>query len=199
MIYLLYPVICLLIKKNQLIIPIVLIIGYIIQYLTNFFKISNFWNLITCLGSFYFGILCIRNRTIILEKFLSGLTAIILFLIVLILDFNISLKAQILGMLLFIFLVVSGNYLLKISLINAIITFISGISFYIFLIQHQIILNIFHFYNPGNFIVVLPLLCAIIILTIILSKVIQFITVKFIYTSKCIQFLDEKFLIDNKE
>ncbi len=198
LIYLLYPLIVIVQNKNIFIFPVILITGYIIQYATDIFVISNFWNLFTCLGSFYFGILFIKYKAKFFETIKSSIIALILFLFVLFLNFNVTLKAQILGILLFVFLVAFGELLLKNNVINKIISFISSISFYIFLLQHQVILHILKIYNPSKFLIVLPLLFSTIMLTILGANIIRFV-INYIYKSKCFKFLDAKFLAKEKE
>lgn len=198
LIYLLFPFILNIVNKWPLIMPLILIAGYAIQYFTDFYVIPDFRNLITCLGSFYFGIICIKYRTIVFYKCWSVLLAFLLFAIILLIGFNTTIKAQILGMLFFVLLVACGEYLLKNRMLNGVVGFVSGISFYVFLLQHQIILHVLDVYNPSDFIVALLLLCAIIFLTLTGAKIVQFVT-KRIYACKFMKSLENRFIANERK
>ena len=55
-------------NKNKFSIPIFLFFGFIIMTKTKYFKISIYRNLITCLSSFYFGMVFIKYKNFFSNK-----------------------------------------------------------------------------------------------------------------------------------
>ena len=67
-IYCLYPIILYIFNRNNFLIPIFLFLGFVIMTKTKFFEISRERNLITCISSFYFGMIFIRYKNFFLNK-----------------------------------------------------------------------------------------------------------------------------------
>ena len=61
-IYILYPLLLMLIYKKILLFYLILIFGYYLMLQTNLFIMKNEINIITCISSFYFGIITIKYK-----------------------------------------------------------------------------------------------------------------------------------------
>ena len=196
-IYILYPLLCKCMNKNILIVPVILFLGYILQYTTNFFVIEDHRNLFTCITSFYFGMIAIKYKNLFFKNKIIGLISLILFLSLCFtkiqLPFiNQTFIDQIQGLSLFIVLVWLGNYVMETS-ISSIFKYLDKISFPMFLFQHHIIIVILYFYNPLDIKYVLLNIIFIILITIICAKVVQIIT-NFILETKIFKKIESKFI-----
>ena len=170
-IYILYPLILWMMNKNIFIIHLLIIIGYYIMYQTNFFIIIKDINIITCINSFYFGVLLIKYKKTFIDNFYVKIISLFLFL--LLYSIKISkfiLLCQIQGFSLFIILVNLGRYILskrKLKIIN----YINDISYSIFLYHHHVIFYILRKKNPTEWYLHIILLGITIILTLICSSI----------------------------
>ena len=183
-IYYLYPIIVYIFNKNKFIIPIFLFFGFVIMTKTKYFEINKDRNLITCLSSFYFGMILIKYK----HFFLNKRFIFIAFCINIFLYFKkINLKLS-----LFIFLMQGFTFLIILICLGKIImntrlkfffNEISRLSYCIFLFHHRTIYNVFSFYNPKIWYKVIFTLGIIILLSIIYSKILLTI-IESIYKSK---------------
>ena len=67
-IYYLFPIIVHIFNRNKILIPIFLFFGFVIMTKTTFFEISKCRNLISCISSFYFGIIFIKYKKLFLNS-----------------------------------------------------------------------------------------------------------------------------------
>lgn len=67
-IYILYPLLSWIMNINILIINFIVFAGYILMYKTNYFIIIKDINIITCVNSFYFGMLGIKFQNLFFKK-----------------------------------------------------------------------------------------------------------------------------------
>ena len=79
-IYILYPLLLMLIYKKILLFYLILIFGYYLMLQTNLFIMKNEINIITCISSFYFGIITIKYKKIFMDKYITLLISFILFI-----------------------------------------------------------------------------------------------------------------------
>jgi len=176
--YLLYPLVNSLFRRNIIIVPIFLIIGFVFMLETSFFKIDNSRNLITCLTSFYFGMVAMKYRNFFLKDKYVGISSSII--LIALCFFRISSpKIQFIfeivqSWLLFIFLIQLGNFLMNFKC-NILFEKISNLSFQIFLLHHIIILDFLGLANPTKWYKSYVLLLASIIFTIICAKILSVI------------------------
>ena len=185
MIYILYPLLSLLIRRNIYMIYFFFIFFYVFIYKVKYFVISDRRNIITCIASFYFGMNASKYRKFSIE---NKKILIISFLILLILctvkTSSFILIYQIQGFCLFIILVQIGQYTFK-KKMNSLIIGISNLSYSIYLFHHQIIIDMIRVNNPKEWYKHLFLLSITILLTIICAKihimVVDSITNNFIY------------------
>lgn len=170
-IYLLYPLLSLfIIKNNYLIITFVFLIN-VFMYKTNFFIIPKSKNIISCLTSFYFGVITIKYKYFFFGNYIILLISFIILLSLSI--FNITsffFVLQIQGYCLYILLINIGQYIMQTKL-NIIFKEISILSYNIFLFHHYIILDILHIINPIEWYLHIILLTIVFVLTIIYSKI----------------------------
>ena len=192
-IYFLYPLLSWLMNKNILFINFIVIVGYILMYKTNFFVINKTTNIISCINSFYFGMLAIKFQFFF---FKNKITLIISFLIFLYLYFiklsRFILIWQIQGFAFFIILVQIGQYIM-LSKYKEPIEYMGKLSYNIFLVHHKIIFKVFGVNNPTEWRLQIILLIITIILTIIWAKILSIIVNEVIKT-KIFRKLDSFFL-----
>ena len=183
-IYFLYPIIIYIFHKKKFAIPIFLFFGFIIMTKTNYFEIIINKNLITCLSSFYFGMVFIKNKKFFLNKrviFLAFCMNIFLYFKKIYSNFPIFIY-QLQGFTFLIILICLGKIIMN-SRLQSFFNEISRLSYCIFLIQHITIFNVFSIYNPKIWYKIIITLGIIILLIIIYSKI--FITViESIYKSR---------------
>lgn len=192
-IYSIYPILLFLMNKNILIIHFIISCFYPFIHLTNFFIIKDTFNIISCIYSFYFGMLCIKFYLLF---FKNRITLIISFLILLFLCLvkmsKFLLILQIQGFSLYIVLTQIGE-LIMLSRFRIIFIKISNLSYYIFLFHHKIILDILGVMNPTEWYLHFILLAIVIILTIICSKILLIIMTD-IFKSNIFKKLEKFFL-----
>jgi peptidoglycan/LPS O-acetylase OafA/YrhL len=182
-IYILFPFMLCILKKNFLILPIILIIIFICQI--NYYEIgrNHNKNLFNCIFRFYFGIL---SRKFSLDKnYYVGVISIIIHIILcsfVIPKFKyIIIINNIQGFSLYIILVHIGNYIMKTKL-NAIFKEISKLSFFMFLFHHRIIIDMKGLIDSNKLSNPITNIGAIILLTMISSKAL-YIIVNYLFKS----------------
>lgn len=170
--YIIYPLLSISMNKNILIIHFITLSLYPFIYLSNYFTIMKSRNLITCLYSFYFGMLTIKFNSIFFKNKRILIISFIFFLFLSIIKTSkfILLIYQMQGLLFYIILVQIGK-LLMLTQFKIIFIEISKLSYNIFLIHHQIILDILDVYNGKEWYLHIILLSLSILLTIICSKI----------------------------
>lgn len=192
-IYVSYPFLLWIMEKNIFIIYFIIIIFYYIMYKTNFFIIYKDTNLITCINSFYFGMISIRYKNRILENKISLLISIIIFIYLSLIKLNdFILLHQIQGYSFYIILIRLGEYIIsktKTDLFDE----ISKISYSLYLIHHRIIFSVLGLYNPFNWYLHLILILCTIIFSIICSMI-HFIVVQSMLKSNLFKKIDSFFL-----
>lgn len=192
-IYILYPLLLWMMNLNILLINFIEFIGYLLMYKTNYFIILKDCNIITCVYSFYFGMIAIKFQRLFFE---NKNTFIISFIIFVLLYFyklpNFILIWQIQGFSLYIILVQIGQYIM-LSRFKIIFKQISILSYNIFLLHHTMIYNILEVYNPTEWYLHIALLGITILLTMICSKILLII-VNVIYQSNIFKKLESLFL-----
>ena len=161
---------------NTFIIPILSFIGYLFMSFTKYFTINIATNPITCLTSFYFEMLFIKKKNFFLNKIVVFISLCInIFLcIIKVHSFFMTLIFQLQGFSLLIVLIYLGEFIMN---IKAKIFFneISKLSYYIFLLHHSIIKNVFSLYNPTVWYGILEALGIIILLSVLYSKILLII------------------------
>lgn len=139
-IYILYPLILIIFKKNIIILPILLISTYI--WLINFFEINKKRNITICLLSFYFGI--VTKKYCLDKKYYALASSIILHIILIYVKIP-SFKYKVFihliqGFSLYLILMHLAKYVME-TKVNIIFKEISKLSFCIYLFHHKIILE----------------------------------------------------------
>ena len=151
---------------------------------TNYFVINIYRNLITCFSSFYFGMVFIKNQNIFRNKiviFIAFCMNIFLYFKKIHSSFPLFIY-QIQGFTFLIILICLGKIIMN-SRLQSFFNEISRLSYCIFLFQHKTIHNVFSIYNPTSWYKTLFTLGAIILLTIIYSKIILTV-IESIYKSR---------------
>lgn len=191
--YILYPLLAWIMNKNILIIHFIVLSFYPLMYLTNFFIISNDRNIITCIYSFYFGMLALKlNILFFKNKIIFIISFFVLIFLCLIRISKFTLIYQIQGFALFIVLIYIGEFLM-LTRFKMIFKEISILSYNIFLFQHRIILEILSVNNPTKWYLHLILLGITIILTILCAKIL-FLVVNNFFKSYYFKKFESKFI-----
>ena len=169
MLYLVFPLLLRLMKRNVLIVPAVLLCGMAVMKTTDFFVVPDFRNMITCAGSFYFGMVAAKHRERILRDERTAYAALLLFALL----WGVKTDCgQLLGLLFYVASVHFGDAAMK-TRAAGVIAHLSGISFQIFLFQHMVILAVFKFHNPGDLRMVLPTLGAVVLVTVLCAELLS--------------------------
>ena len=191
--YILYPLLSWMMNKNILIIHFIILTFYPLMYLTKFFIISSDKNIITCIYSFYFGMLALKLHNLFFKnKIIFIISFIVLIFLCLIRISRFVLIFQIQGFSLFIVLIQIGEFLM-LTRFKIIFKEISILSYNIFLFQHKIILEILSINNPTKWYLHLILLGVTIILTILCAKIL-FLVVNNILKSYYFRKIESKFI-----
>ena len=151
---------------------------------TTFFEISKDRNLITCISSFYFGMVLIKYKNFFLNKkviFISFCINIFLYFKRIHSNFSLIIS-QLQGFTFLIVLICLGKIIMK-SRLQTYFKEISRLSYCLFLFHHIIIMNVFSLNNPIIWYKIIFTLGVIIILSIIYSKILLII-IEFIYKSR---------------
>ena len=193
MLYIIYPFVLSALNKNTFIIPFLLIFGYICMYCTDFFVIYKFRNLITCMASFYFGMVAVKNKEFFFKNIICGIVSLLIFIFLYFIKMpNLVFLHQLHGFTLFIVLIQFGNWIMKTRL-GHVFTQLSKLSFFIYLLHHKILRIVQIFYNPDQWYMILAMLAFIILLAILAAKVLSTI-VDYITQSKPFKRLEAKFV-----
>ena len=143
---------------------------------TNFFRIINDCNLITCIQSFYFGMISVELKGFLLTKRISGVVSLII--LIFLCNYHFAppfvLIYQMQGFSLFILLVNRGNFIMKMKF-KYIFLKISKLSYYMYLIHHCIIKDVLGVNNPNEWYNSIIILLVSILIIIIYSKIISII------------------------
>lgn len=151
---------------------------------TKYFKISLYRNLITCFSSFYFGMIFIQYKHFFFNKiaiFIAFFINIFLYFKKIHSIFSLFIF-QLQGFTFLIILICLGKIIMKSKLQNF-FNEISRLSYCIFLFHHITILNVFSLNNPKIWYKIIFTLGAIILLSIIYSKILK-LTIESIYKSR---------------
>lgn len=148
--YILYPLFLKFLSK-PILTTCILVLLHIWQVYTDFFTIHNFFNLISCLISFWLGMLFMKYYVNIMNFLNAGKVIILAILTVpfILIKFSLipnNFVIHLLGYILFVLSFYFGNIIMKNKYISKSCTFVSYISYGIFLLHHQLLFRVL-----GNF------------------------------------------------
>lgn len=175
LLYILYPLICFVMKKSRVLIPVFLIAGYMLVLKTDIFDIYPTHNLIVCMAPFYAGILFMKHYEAVHINRVIGIFSLIVFAVLLFVRIpgnygeSSFILNQIHGFSLLIVLVQFGECFSKAGVSKAVVL-ISRLSYPIFLLHHPII-SIFNMVtDPLSVAGEVCILLAVVIITIICAQ-----------------------------
>lgn len=198
LLYILYPLICFVMERSRIFIPLFLAAGYVLVLKTDIFDIYPTHNLIVCMAPFYAGIVSMKHYDTVYKNRLTGIVSLILFAVLLFVripgDFGESsfVLNQVHGFSLLIVLVQTGEYFSK-SGISRAIMLISRLSYPIFLLHHPIISIANILIDPLSIPGEICMLLAVIAVTIVCSQILLWIN-KRILKSRFFAAADRKLL-----
>lgn len=192
--YVLYPVVLKAFNKAQYATTIVCIALFVLCLFVDLTGIRINRKVFSCLISFEFGMLIMKNKQLLTNKPVVIVSFIISVIICLIkLPINAVILDHILSLSLFFVMYYIGNYIMKSKLLNKSVSFISKISYPIFLLQHLIILYLLKIYNPQEPVMIILWMIVTIAVTIVGAKILSLFT-NLILKSKWYLKLENKFL-----
>lgn len=194
-IYLLYPLLLWLMNKHFIIVCSIFGTGYFVMYKTDFFIISKTNNLITCIISFYFGMYAIYFKKIFFGNKIIFVFSAIIFIFLDFVELNspFILIFQVQGFSLYLLLIQIGKYIM-VKNYSYIFSYISNLSYSIYLLHHHIINDIQGINNPKQWYWNVILLGLVIIFTFISSTIHMLVMNDFI-NGLIFRKLDSYFLI----
>lgn len=170
-IYILYPIISFVVTKNFFGSLLIIFFLNIFMYFTNFFIIIKSRNIITCITSFYFGIISVKFKKFF---FMNNISFIISFVIFILLStikiYPLEIIFQIQGFSFFIALTKIGQYVIP-KKYGIIFIKINNLSYSIYLIHHRILYDLFSLNNPLEWYSHILYLSLALLLIIICSKI----------------------------
>lgn len=174
--YILYPLLNRLMRESVLL-PLLGLAGlHVLIFYVDFFGIPTTVNLIPCLLCMYIGMLMARNPKFLKSPVAALAAALCAAAYIAVPISTVYLTGEILvGATLLIFLNYIGDYLCRVPCIERFITMVSRYSFYIFLVQHRLIVKVMDRYNPNDTLLSLGLLVGILIAALIFSYNFEFL------------------------
>lgn len=180
--YLLYPLVLWVFKRFDWILTLGLVVLFLFQAHTDIFVIDGFTNIISCLVSFEIGMLIMKYRLwenkIVLILAVAG-TAVMACVK---LPFNHNVASHILGISLFFVLFYVGK-ISRFEFARKMISFVSDLSYPIFLLQHLVVWHVLSRINPTENWKVFVVELGIILIIVVAAKVLQWVNT-FILTSR---------------
>lgn len=178
LLYILYPLLLWAMKKSVIITTTMIGALYIWMLCTDIFVIVDECNLISCLLSFYMGMLCIRHRNFFLKNNWVLLISLVLTVIIsaVALPGPENIKLHILGATLMVVLYRFGEVMMRFSVPARVIGFLGALSYPIFLLQHKIIVKMQVVRNPVTPLGVIVMVILTILVTIVYAMVLDVVT-----------------------
>ncbi len=180
--YLLYPILTFLINRIEAITAVFILGLFVWINIDNIFTISLFRNTISCLLSFYLGMLFFKHRSFIENKWTTIAAALIFISIALfIYPAELSLAADniymhLMGVAAFILLYQLGRIFTALAPLRGFFSFLGSLSFEIFLFQHSVISFVLSRNNPMGRTEAYTVLLLIVIVTVLLAWMLHAIT-----------------------
>lgn len=151
LLYVCYPLLTWCMKHCKIVTTIVLGAGFLFLFYTQFFLIQKERNLITCLLSFWLGMLFIEYKELLIKKWLTIVAAIGACIFIFVpLPINSLLCMQANAVCLFLVLYALGGYVMKCKPVGRFISYSGKISYGIFLLQHIVMSEVIHIFDAYN-------------------------------------------------
>lgn len=190
-IYCLFPLLNVLYKKYFILTSILLLMLYVFNLLTDVFKINPFTNPITCVASFWIGMIIVNHKEILTQQYLNYILIIICLSIILEkISLNTIVSVNLLGISLFILSMNYSKIVITNIFIRKVVTIINKYSYPIYLVHHVIIYRLVRLFpieslNLGMYIFLLILVFTIsFISAVIVYKINIFIFDRLKYVSR---------------
>lgn len=168
--YVLYPLLLKVFQKSSLLTTLAILAAYIYLFYDNSLKITDARNIINCLMWFECGMLLAKYRTLLSDIRTAGASVLIFAAIYFIkMPVNYVILCNIAGLALFIMLYKLGSIVMKNGTLNSAFSFISRISYAIFLTHHVFIQTVLDVFEPVSFVDVYALLILLMICIVIIS------------------------------
>lgn len=198
LLYLLYPLICCVMNRCRYVIPALLVAGYVIMLNTDIFLINPYHNMITCIASFYAGILFMKHSELFFRKKISLVISCVVFAVLAFvrspIDFGINnvILNQLHGFSIVIILVHAGEFIGRYRIRKA-VSLVSTLSYPIFLLHHHIILFLLLIHDPLSVPGEVLMLVAVMAVSLISSQILYFVNSK-LTKSKLFRSAEEKLI-----
>ena len=140
LLYLLYPSLALVYRKIRIVATCALACGFLFVCFTNFFTIPAAHNLVTCIFGFWLGMLYIDARPKLQKMPAPAIAFVVLIAFMFIpIPVDETISMHVTAVALFILLDYFGGYTCKTPVISNVVSWISTISYPLFLLHHVII------------------------------------------------------------
>ncbi len=193
MLYAVYPLLSFVENRNRFVVPLFLLGGYAWMLGTDFFEIGDSRNFITCIASFYLGMVFADHKEFFFGKRTTGVAAFGILSFLCCVELPKCLPVwQLQGLVLLIVLVQVGGYAMR-TRAKGIIAELNALSFCVFLFQHKVIIDMLGVYNPDQWPQILATLGATILSVITCAKILA-IVVDSVTGSACFKFVESKIL-----
>lgn len=180
MLYLIFPIFLWAMSKNGVITFAVTLGLYVLLANNTVINPTPYSSVTYCLVAFVFGMLVMKYKKQLLNRWTAIISLIIFSLIAFIkLPITTECLCLLMGGCLFILLFSLGEWLMKNSIADKVFTEIGNISYACFLLQHILIVNVLTAWNPDNPIKILILLFATIGLILLQAKVLTIVNTTF--------------------
>lgn len=181
LLYILFPLILRFLTKNDKFVFLVTLILYVIFLDKPIINPVSYWSITSCLISFVCGMMLMRYREQVLNKWcalVSTIGFLVLWFVTVPLSVDVSI--HLMGIFLFVILSFAGKHLMKNNFFDKIFAEMSSISYACFLLQHITIYEVLGAWNPSNPVKILILLVCTIVLILCKAKVLTLVTDAFV-------------------
>lgn len=179
MLYILYPLLLFIIKRFEFIFLIILFALLVWEDKSSIFMVSSWCNMISCMFSFYVGMICFKHIKYMENKWVFiGSILLTVIMYCKLLPLNGIIAEHILAVPIMILSYNIGKFLTKNKFIKWLICALSSVSYEMFLLQHVIVLKVLQFRNLISIKGSLFYLFVTILLVIVYSEVLHLVVNK---------------------
>lgn len=179
--YILFPLMLKIFNKSDSLMTVIVIALYLIMqwmYHMGWLRIQYHQNICVCMLSFELGMVAIKYKKALDNKitFIVALACAMVIIGIKLSFLSESIAGHLLGIALFILFYFIGNKVMHIGIIKKIVMVFSGLSYPIFLIQHQVILKVLAFRNPVSVLYSVAVFVFILVLILVEAKILELVT-----------------------
>lgn len=181
LLYVLFPFVFKIFNKNSVLTSGIYIVLYIVFLDIPIINPYPFRSLTSCLVSFVCGMMLVKYKDKIDKSWLAIISfAVCIIMAFIKLPFSSNVGVHLMGVAAYIVLYVSGQWIMKFSVVCKIFTKLGKLSYAVFLVQHIIIYRVLQLWNPDSVVMIFALSLLIIIVIFMVAKVLYWVEKKII-------------------